>query len=107
MQKPPVFIECGSANSFELSPRFANLSIRGSRVRTQDCIYIVLKYHHIHRYDISFCFQETVSLDVESELREAMSDTVQKTADGEYPSFFLPFFAFVVNAIRFVIPLIE
>ena len=24
----PVFIECGSANSFELSPRFANLSIR-------------------------------------------------------------------------------
>jgi len=55
LQKPPVFIECGSANSFELSPRFANLSIRGSR--------------------------ETVSLDVESELREAMSDTVQKTAD--------------------------
>ena len=34
LQKPPVFIECGSANSFELSPRFANLSIRGSRVRT-------------------------------------------------------------------------
>merc|ERR1712227_375859 len=27
----PVFIVCGSANSFELSPRFANLSIRGSR----------------------------------------------------------------------------
>merc|ERR1719234_1289087 len=55
LQKPPVFIECGSANSFELSPRFANLAIRGSR--------------------------EHVSLDVESELREAMSDTVQKTAD--------------------------
>ena len=32
LQKPPVFIECGSANSFELSPRFANLAIRGSRV---------------------------------------------------------------------------
>ena len=32
MQKPPVFIECGSANSFELSPRFANMGIRGSRV---------------------------------------------------------------------------
>jgi hypothetical protein len=62
LQKPPVFIECGSANSFELSPRFANLAIRGSR--------------------------EHVSLDVESELREAMSDTVQKTADGreEHPS---------------------
>merc|ERR1712032_324384 len=55
LQKPPVFIECGSANSFELSPRFANLAIRGSR--------------------------EHVSLDVESELREAMADTVQKTAD--------------------------
>jgi len=48
----PVFIECGSANSFELSPRFANMSIRGSR--------------------------EAVHLDVENELREAMSDTVQK-----------------------------
>ena len=24
----PVFIECGSANSFELSPRFANMAIR-------------------------------------------------------------------------------
>merc|ERR1712096_138920 len=57
LQKPPVFIECGSANSFELSPRFANLAIRGSR--------------------------EHVSLDVESELREAMSDTVQKTAEVE------------------------
>ena len=42
-----------------------------------------------------------MSLDVESELREAMSDTVQKTADGEYTSFFLPFIAFVVNALCF------
>ena len=42
-----------------------------------------------------------MSLDVESELREAMSDTVQKTADGEYPSFFLPFIACVVNALCF------
>jgi len=57
VQKPPVFIECGSANSFELSPRFANLNIRGSR--------------------------EHVSLDVESELREAMHDTVQKTAEED------------------------
>jgi len=48
----PVFIECGSANSFELSPRFANMSIRGSR--------------------------ETVNMDVESELREAMSDTIKE-----------------------------
>ena len=40
-----------------------------------------------------------MSLDVESELREAMSDTVQKTADGEYTPVFLPFFAFVVNAL--------
>ena len=30
-----------------------------------------------------FLLQEPVPLDVESELREAMSDTVQKTADGE------------------------
>ena len=30
-----------------------------------------------------FLLQEHVPLDVESELREAMSDTVQKTADGE------------------------
>jgi len=50
----PVFIECGSANSFELSPRFANMSIRGSR--------------------------EAVHLDVENELREAMSDTVCKNS---------------------------
>ena len=58
-------------------------------MRTEDTrLYL---YCSIHRYDISFCFQETVSLDVESELREAMSDTVQKTADGEYPPFFLPF----------------
>lgn len=57
LQKPPVFIECGSANSFELSPRFANLAIRGSR--------------------------EHVSLDLEIELRDAMSDTVQKTAEVE------------------------
>ena len=70
-------------------------------MRAQDCVYTALKYHHIHRYDISFCFQETVSLDVESELREAMSDTVQKTADGEYKSFSLPFFAFVLNALCF------
>lgn len=48
----PVFIECGSANSFELSPRFANMSIRGSR--------------------------ETVHMDVENELREAMSDTIKE-----------------------------
>merc|ERR1719232_2157633 len=50
----PVFIECGSANSFELSPRFANLSIRGSR--------------------------DSVNLDVENELREAMSDTTKEEA---------------------------
>ena len=30
-----------------------------------------------------------MSLDVESELREAMSDTVQKTADGESTFYFL------------------
>ena len=44
-----------------------------------------------------------MSLDVESELREAMSDTVQKTADGEYrvPIFLFTFFAFVVNALCF------
>ena len=42
-----------------------------------------------------------MSLDVESELREAMSDTVQKTADGEYTSFFLLFFAFDVHALCF------
>ena len=47
LQKPPVFIECGSANSFELSPRFANLSIRGSRVRTQFHLCISLRYHYI------------------------------------------------------------
>ena len=29
-----------------------------------------------------------MSLDVESELREAMSDTVQKTADGEEATFY-------------------
>jgi len=51
----PVFIECGSANSFELSPRFANMSIRGSR--------------------------EAVHIDVENELREAMSDTVKDQED--------------------------
>ena len=38
LQKPPVFIECGSANSFELSPRFANLAIRGSRVGEKNLI---------------------------------------------------------------------
>jgi len=43
----PVLIECGSASSFELSPRFANLSIRGSQEHIQD---------------------------VENELREAMTD---------------------------------
>jgi len=55
----PVFIECGSANSFELSPRFANMSIRGSREAVHGS-------------------REAVHLDVENELREAMSDTVQK-----------------------------
>ena len=52
----PVFIECGSANSFELSPRFANMAIRGSR--------------------------EAVHLDVESELREAMSDVVKEEGES-------------------------
>ena len=42
-----------------------------------------------------------MSLDVESELREAMSDTVQKTADGEYPFFFLYFIVFDAHALRF------
>ena len=28
MKQKPVFIECGSANSFELSPRFANAAVR-------------------------------------------------------------------------------
>ena len=42
-----MLIECGSASSFELSPRFANLSIRGSQEHIQD---------------------------VENELREAMTD---------------------------------
>lgn len=44
----PVLIECGSASSFELSPRFANLSIRGSR-------------EHVH-------------IDLENELKEAMTE---------------------------------
>ena len=98
LQKPPVFIECGSANSFELSPRFANLAIRGSRVgkmshivfffkyftkfvyiNTGPCLFIKISFSII----MFFLLQEHVPLDVESELREAMSDTVQKTADGE------------------------
>ena len=45
MQKPPVFIECGSANSFELSPRFANMGIRGSRV--SEDFWGRLKFHVI------------------------------------------------------------
>jgi len=52
--KRPVFIECGSANSFELSPRFANLTIRNSRESVD------------------------LEMDVESELKEAMSDIVSK-----------------------------
>jgi hypothetical protein len=85
LQKPPVFIECGSANSFELSPRFANLSIRSSRVSLRLLLslslflvtFILLHIPHLP-------LQEHVSLDVETELKEAMSDTVQKTAEGEY-----------------------
>jgi hypothetical protein len=52
----PVLIECGSASSFELSPRFANLSIRGSH--------------------------ETVHMDVENELREAMTDIKSSPREG-------------------------
>ena len=48
-----------------------------------------------------------MSLDVESELREAMSDTVQKTADGEYTSFFLLFLLLMYMRYVLVIPLIE
>ena len=61
----PVFIECGSANSFELSPRFANMAIRGSR--------------------------EAVHLDVENELREAMSDTVKDEGESWPPALNLSF----------------
>ena len=53
LQKPPVFIECGSANSFELSPRFANLAIRGSRVGSRGkrnnsmmCSHEFLNFNH-------------------------------------------------------------
>ena len=70
----PVFIECGSANSFELSPRFANMSIR----------------YHFHFMIMEIILpvfrgsREAVHLDVENELREAMSDTVQKqSGEGE------------------------
>ena len=42
-------------------------------------VYQNLIFHHY----VFLLLQEHVPLDVESELREAMSDTVQKTADGE------------------------
>jgi len=56
-KQKPVYIECGSANSFELSPRFANAAVRGS--------------------------QEQVHMDVEKEINEAMSDTVNPKQNQE------------------------
>jgi len=50
IKQKPVYIECGSANSFELSPRFPNSGVRGS--------------------------MEQVHLDVEKEINEAMAETV-------------------------------
>lgn len=58
MRQKPVYIECGSANSFELSPRFDAAAVRGSR--------------------------EQVHLDVEQELKEAMSDTVASNRSGQH-----------------------
>ena len=73
-----VLIECGSASSFELSPRFAN-----------------------HPFRERLSSQEQFHQDVENEIQEAMSDTIQGAAateennlDGK-SSFFLKFYFLV------------
>ena len=53
-------IECGSASSFELSPRFAN-----------------------HPFRERLSSQEQFHQDVENEIEEAMSDTIQGAKDDK------------------------
>ena len=60
-------IECGSASSFDMSPRFANHPLR-ERLNSQE------QYHQ----------------DVENEIQEAMSDNIQareENLDGKYLHF--------------------
>ena len=59
-----VLIECGSASSFELSPRFANHPFRD-------------------RFSTS---QDHVNQDLENEIQEAMSETIQgeESLDGKW-----------------------
>ena len=63
-----VLIECGSASSFELSPRFANHPMRERLLSSQE------QFHQ----------------DVENEISDAMSDTIigEENLDGEPISFF-------------------
>ena len=60
-----VLIECGSASSFELSPRFAN-----------------------HPFRERLSSQEQFHQDVENEIQEAMSETIQdrepENLDGKW-----------------------
>ena len=72
-----VLIECGSASSFELSPRFANHPLR-DRISTS---------------------QDQVNQDLENEIQEAMSETIhgEENLDGKlnvFYSIFLSWFLF-------------
>ena len=62
-----VLIECGSASSFELSPRFANHPLR-DRISTS---------------------QDQVNQDLENEIQEAMSETIhgEENLDGKLNDF--------------------